>query len=189
MRDLILLPRADRRVRLGHAWVFSNEVDVGKTALTEFEPGELAVVRDSFGKPVGQAYVNPGALICARILTSDPKAEIGQAWWTARLRKALALRESIYATPHYRAVYGESDGCPGLVVDRYGDTLVAQLNTAGIAKMREPILNALQQLTGARGVLIRSAGSVRQIEGIEASTKRSAKFRTLPKSQKKSRTF
>ena len=168
MRDLVLLPRADRRVRLGHAWVFSNEVDVAKTALTEFAPGELAVVRDSFGKPVGQAYVNPGALICARILTTDPKAEIGQAWWTARLRKAIALREQIYATPHYRAVYGESDGCPGLVVDRYGDTLVVQLNTAGTAKMREPIVNALQQLTGARGVLIRSAGSVRQIEGIEA---------------------
>ncbi|HET7813858.1 MAG TPA: class I SAM-dependent rRNA methyltransferase [Candidatus Baltobacteraceae bacterium] len=168
MRDLVLLPRADRRVRLGHAWVFSNEVDVAKTSLTEFAPGELAVVRDSFGKPVGQAYVNPGALICARILTTDPKAEIGQAWWTARLRKAIALREQIYATPHYRAVYGESDGCPGLVVDRYGDTLVVQLNTAGTAKMREPIVNALQQLTGARGVLIRSAGSVRQIEGIEA---------------------
>lgn len=168
MRDLVLLPRADRRIRLGHAWVFSNEIDVAKTALTEFEPGELAVVRDSFGKPVGQAYVNPGALICARILTTDPKADIGEAWWTARLRKAIALRKNIYATPHYRAVYGESDGCPGLVVDRYGDTLVAQLNTAGIVRMREPILNALQQLTGARGVLIRSAGSVRQIEGIEA---------------------
>jgi 23S rRNA (cytosine1962-C5)-methyltransferase len=72
----------------------------------------------------------------------------------------------VYATPHYRAIYGESDGCPGLVVDRYGGVLVAQLNTAGIVKMRGDIVEALQAATKARGILLRSAGSVRQIEGI-----------------------
>lgn len=166
MRELRLLPKADRRVRLGHAWVFSNEVDSARTPLIAFEPGELALVRDAFGKPVGTAYVNPGALICARVLSSDPKAEINAEWWTARIRRAVALRESIYGTPHYRAVYGESDGCPGLVVDRYGDVLVAQMNTAGIVRMREPVIEALQRVTGAKGILLRSAGSVRQIEGI-----------------------
>ncbi len=165
--DLYLLPRADRRVRLGHAWVFSNEVDVSRSPLWAYEPGQLVLVRDSFGKPVGTAYINPGALICARILTSDAKATIDTDWWTGRIRRAVALRESIYATPHYRAVYGESDGCPGLVVDRYGEVLVAQLNTAGVVKMREPIIEALQRVTGARGILVRSAGSVRQIEGID----------------------
>ena len=167
MQELRLLPKADRRVRLGHAWVFSNEVDIGKTPLTAFKPGTLAVVRDAYGKPVGTAYVNPGALICARILSSDPKAAINAEWWTARIRRAVHLREGIYSTPHYRAVYGESDGCPGLVVDRYGDVLVAQMNTAGIVKMRDQIVDALQRVTGARGILIRSAGSVRQIEGID----------------------
>lgn len=165
--DLYLLPRADRRVRLGHAWIFSNEVDVGRSALTRFEPGEIAVVRDAYGKPVGTAYVNPGALICARILTSDSKAKIDAAWWTARVRRALALRERIYPTAHYRLVYGESDGSPGLVVDRYGDVLVAQLNTAGVVRMRDSIVEALQNVTRARGILLRSAGSVRQIEGID----------------------
>lgn len=166
--DLKLLPRADRRVRLGHAWVFSNEVDVAKTALTDFTPGDLAVVRDSFSKPVGLAYVNPGSLICARVLTSNARAEIDQSWWRTRLQRAFALREAIYPTPHYRAVYGESDGCPGLVVDRYGDVLVAQLNTAGIVKMRDAIVGALHDIAKPRGILLRSAGSVRQIEGIEA---------------------
>jgi len=165
--DLFLLPRADRRVRLGHAWVFSNEVDVGRSPLAQYGPGDLAVVRDAYGKPVGTAYVNPGALICARILTSDAKAVIDRAWWTSRLRRALSLRDSLYAAPYYRAVYGESDGCPGLVVDRYGDVLVAQLNTAGIVKMRQTILDVLQKLTSASGILVRSAGSVRQIEGID----------------------
>ncbi len=167
MSALTLLPRADRRVRLGHAWVFSNEVDVDKSPLTAFAPGDLAVVRDSYNKPVGLAYVNPGSLICARILTSNVRAQIDQDWWTQRLRRAFALRESIYPTPHYRAVYGESDGCPGLVVDRYGDVLVAQLNTAGIVRRREQIVRALQAIAEPRGILLRSAGSVRQIEGIE----------------------
>ena len=154
-------------MRLGHAWIFSNEVDVARSALTSYEPGDLAVVRDSFGKPVGTAYVNPGSLICARILTSDAKATIDTRWWIARFRRAFELRERLYATPHYRAVYGESDGAPGLIVDRYGDVLVAQLNTAGIVRMRAAVIEALQAVTNARGILLRSAGSVRQIEGID----------------------
>ena len=161
------MPRADRRVRLGHAWVFSNEVDISRSPLTAFTPGEITVVRDAFGKPVGTAYVNPGALICARILTSDAKATIDREWWAARFRRAVALRDRVYPTQHYRAVYGESDGCPGLVVDRYGDVLVAQLNTAGIVRMRAAIVEALQAAFKPRGILLRSAGSVRQIEGID----------------------
>lgn len=167
MGDLFLLPRADRRVRLGHAWVFSNEVDIARSPLTAYAPGDLAVVRDAYGKPVGTAYVNPGALICARILTSDAKATIDKEWWMSRFRRALELRDSVYSTPHYRAVYGESDGCPGIVVDRYGDVLVAQLNTAGIVKMRSDVVDALQAVVKPRGILLRSAGSVRQIEGID----------------------
>ncbi|HZT11507.1 MAG TPA: class I SAM-dependent rRNA methyltransferase [Candidatus Baltobacteraceae bacterium] len=162
------MPKADRRVRLGHAWIFSNEVDVGKTAMSAFAAGDLAVVRDSYGKPVGTAYVNPGALICARILTSDAKARIDASWWEHRIRRALELRERLYSTPHYRAVYGESDGCPGLIVDRYGNVLVAQLNTAGVARMRDDILGALERAFDPRGILVRSAGSVRQFEGIDA---------------------
>ncbi|HZZ64480.1 MAG TPA: class I SAM-dependent rRNA methyltransferase [Candidatus Baltobacteraceae bacterium] len=167
-RDLYLLARADRRVRLGHAWIFSNEVDVDRSPLTNFEAGDIAVVRDAAGKPVGTAYVNPGALICARILTSDARAEIDAAWWTRRFQRALSMRQAIYPGPHYRAVYGESDGCPGMVVDRYGDVLVAQLNTAGIVRMRSMILQALTIVAQPRGILLRSAGSVRQIEGIDA---------------------
>lgn len=167
MGELFLLPRADRRVRLGHAWVFSNEVDITRSPLTAFLPGEITVVRDAFGKPVGTAYVNPGALICARILTSDAKATIDREWWAGRFRRAVELRDRVYPTPHYRAVYGESDGCPGLVVDRYGDVLVAQLNTAGIVRMRAAIVEALQATLKPRGILLRSAGSVRQIEGID----------------------
>jgi 23S rRNA (cytosine1962-C5)-methyltransferase len=85
----------------------------------------------------------------------------------SRFRRAIELRHLVYSTPHYRAIYGESDGCPGLVVDRYGDVLVAQLNTAGIVKMRSDVVEALQAVVKPRGILLRSAGSVRQIEGID----------------------
>lgn len=166
-RDLRLLPRADKRIRLGHAWVFSNEVDNGKTPLTAFAPGEITVVRDAYGKPIGTAYVNPGALICARLLTSDAKAAIDEEWWFGRIRRALDLRDRLYPTPHYRAVYGESDGCPGLIVDRYGDVLVAQLNTAGTVHMRDLIVGALRRAMTPRGILLRTTPSVRQFEGID----------------------
>ncbi|HEV3153680.1 MAG TPA: class I SAM-dependent rRNA methyltransferase [Candidatus Baltobacteraceae bacterium] len=165
--DLRLLHKADRRVRLGHAWIFSNEVDIAKTPLTAFSPGDVAVVKDAYGKPVGTAYVNPGALICARMLTSDAKAVIDGNWWFGRVRRALDLRERLYSSPHYRAVYAESDGCPGLIVDRYGDVLVAQLNTAGVAKMRDDVIGALERACKPRGILLRSAATVRQFEGID----------------------
>ncbi|MGZ3517464.1 MAG: class I SAM-dependent rRNA methyltransferase [Vulcanimicrobiaceae bacterium] len=168
VKTLRLNPNADRRIRLGHAWVFSNEVDVAKTPLMSFSPGELAVVLDARGKGVGLAYVNPNALICARILTSDTRATIDVPWFEHRMRRALSLREHIYPSPHYRAVYGESDGLPGMVVDRYGTTLVAQLNTAGCIALREPILEALHRVFEPRGILLRNAGSVRRLESIDA---------------------
>jgi len=136
--------------------------------LNAFEPGELAAVEDARGKPVGIAYVNPNALICARILTSNVRAVIDERWFALRMRRALELRERIYASPHYRLIFGESDGIPGLVVDRFGDVLVAPLNTAGIYSRRQTIVDALREVTGVDGMLLTSAGSVRALEGIAA---------------------
>lgn len=160
--------KADRRVRLGHAWIFSNEVDTQKTPLTGFSAGELAAVRDARGKPIGIAYVNPNALICARMLTSNVSATIDASWFAKRLKRALELRERIYPTPHYRLVFGESDNLPGLVVDRYGDVLVAQLNTAGIYSRKNVLVEALNDVIAPRGMLLTTAGSVRALEGIDA---------------------
>ncbi|HEY8313075.1 MAG TPA: class I SAM-dependent rRNA methyltransferase [Candidatus Baltobacteraceae bacterium] len=163
---LRLLPNADRRIRLGHAWIFSNEVDVKRTPLANFAAGELTAVVDARGKGVGLAYVNPNALICARVLTSDTGASIDQKWLVGRMRRALALRGRVYPSPHYRAIYGESDGLPGMVVDRYGETLVAQLNTAGCIALRDGIVGALHEVFEPSGIALRTAGSVRALEGI-----------------------
>jgi len=136
MKELRLQAKADRRVRLGHNWIFSNEVAIEQSPLAAFKPGELARVVDVGRNPVGIAYVNPNALICARILTRDVRATIDVAWFRSRIQRALAMRQEIFAAPFYRLVYGESDGLPGFVVDRYGDVCVAQLNTAGAISLR-----------------------------------------------------
>ena len=160
------MAKADKRVRLGHNWIFSNEIDVQSTPVSLFSSGEIARVVDAGRHPVGLAYVNPNALICARVLTRDVRASIDADWFAGRIRRALDLRERIYAEPFYRLAYGESDGLPGFVVDRYGDVCVAQLNTAGALALREPFLRALNDAIAPRGVLLRNAGSTRALEGV-----------------------
>lgn len=168
MRELRLIAKADRRVRLGHNWIFSNEVDTTVTPLSAFSPGEIARVVDVGRNPVGLAYVNPNALIAGRLLTRDVRATIDAKWIAQRLRRALDLRERIYPSPYYRMVYGESDGLPGIVVDRYGDVCVAQLNTAGAISLREAFVTAITDVIAPKGLLLRNAGSTRALEGIEA---------------------
>src|SRR5271167_2716990 len=115
----------DRRLQAGHLWVFSNEVDIQQTPLAKFAPGALVRVVAHNDRALGLAYINPQSLICARLLGtwSLPDA----AWFAARIRIALAMRERLYAEPYYRVVYGESDGLPGLVIDRYGAQCVVQI--------------------------------------------------------------
>ncbi|MHB8147316.1 MAG: RlmI/RlmK family 23S rRNA methyltransferase, partial [Vulcanimicrobiaceae bacterium] len=158
MKHLRLLAKADRRVRLGHAWIFSNEVDIAATPLASFEPGDLAELIDARRSPIGIVYVNPRALICARVMSRDVRATIDARWFAARIRRALDLREHVFVEPFYRLLYGESDGTPGIVLDRYGDVCVAQLNTAGALALREPFVQALHDVLGPRGVLVRNSG-------------------------------
>ena len=118
--ELRLKPREGRRLSAGHLWVFSNEVDTERTPLTAFAPGALCRVIDDRDHFLGYAYVNPHALICARILGRDARYPPGKPLLVHRLQVALALRERLYARPFYRLVHGESDGLPGLVVDVSG---------------------------------------------------------------------
>src|SRR5262245_8270840 len=140
---LRLLPGEERRIEGGHLWVFSNEVDTAKTPLTAFEPGTVARIVSAREKFLGFGYVNPHALIATRLLGRDPAQPPSQALLVARLKAALALREGLYDRPWYRLVYGESDLLPGLVLDRYGDTIVGQIGTAGIEALRSEIVAAV----------------------------------------------
>jgi len=164
---LRLKPNQDRRLRAGHLWIYSNEVDTKATPLKSFEAGEPAVVQNAKGKFIGHAYVNPNSLICARLVSRDPDHLLDQSLIVHRLKIALALRERYYKQPYYRLVFGEADGLPGLVVDRYGDHLVAQLTTAGMEAMRDEVVSALVKVLKPASVMWRNDSAIRELEGLE----------------------
>ena len=165
---LRLRKNEDRRLRAGHLWVFSNEVDVRQTPLTDFEPGALAEVQDARGAPMGTAYVNPRSLIAARLVSRQRNRPLDAELLRRRLARALALRESLFDRPFYRLCYGEGDGLPGLVVDRFGDVLVAQVTTAGMERVIGPIADTLREILSPAGILLRNDTSGRQLEGLES---------------------
>jgi 23S rRNA (cytosine1962-C5)-methyltransferase len=163
---LRLKPREERRLQAGHLWVFSNEIDVAATPLIAFAPGQCAQLRSSRDRFLGYAYVNPGTLIAARVLGRDPVHPPGRPLLVHRLQVALSLRERLYREPYYRLVFGESDLLPGLVVDRYGDTCVVQVGTAGMEAMKDEILAALQRIVKPAAVLWKNDSPSRLLEGL-----------------------
>ena len=166
--SLRLRKHEDRRLRAGHLWVYSNEVAVAATPLTGFQPGEAVTIEAHNGKPLGAGYVNPHSLICARLVSRDPAHPLSLSLLTHRLKVALSLRERICDTPCYRLVYGEADGLPGLVVDRYGEVCVAQITTAGMERLKDAILAALHKVIRPAAVVWRNDSPVRQLEGLPA---------------------
>ena len=154
----------DRRLHAGHLWVFSNEVDTSQTPLPKLKAGELVRVLAHNDRALGLAYVNPQSLIAARMLETWKIPDT--AWLAARIRAALTLRERLYAKPYYRLVYGESDGLPGLVVDRYGTRCVAQIGTAGMERLKPQIQEALMQVLRCDALLFKNDSAAREMEGL-----------------------
>jgi 23S rRNA (cytosine1962-C5)-methyltransferase len=165
---LRLRKNEDRRLRAGHLWVFSNEVDVHATPLTRFQPGDAVQIEDARGGPLGTGYVNPRSLIAARLVTRTRGAALDGALLRERITRALALRERLFPRPFYRLVFGESDGLPGLIVDRFGDVLVAQLTTAGMERLKEVVVDALQETLRPTGILLRNDVGGRALEGLDS---------------------
>ena len=160
----------ERRLASGHLWVFSNEIDTAATPLTALAPGALVQLlshRDAF---IGYAYVNPHALICARILSRDVAQPVGASLLEQRLRSALSLRERLYAAPYYRWVFGESDQLPGLVLDRYGQVIVGQLATAGMEALKDQIAAAVRRVLDPTVLFWKNDSSARELEGLPKVT-------------------
>ncbi len=160
-----LLPGRDRRVKAGHPWAFSNEIAMTPAAKA-LPAGAPVRLEGDDGARHGVWHFNPHSLIAARRLSRDPAAAIGAAWLRERLAGALALRGRLYAAPFYRLVHAEADGLPGLVVDRYGDALAVQANTAGMDLLTPALLEALRDLLAPRAVVARNDAAVRGLEGL-----------------------
>lgn len=165
---LRLNKNAERRLKAGHLWIYSNEVDTKETPLKNFTGGETAIVEEANGRALGVAYVNPHSLICARIMSRDPSMRLDRSLFIHRFNQALALREQLFSKPFYRLVHGEGDLLPGLVVDRFGDILVVQLNTAGMQAMSEEIVDALEKVLKPSAIVFRNDTGGRRQEGLEA---------------------
>lgn len=170
LAPLILKKNEERRLRAGHLWVFSNEVDTARTPLKAFAPGDPVEIQAASGHVIGSGYVNPNSLIAARILSRDPQHPPGRSLLVHRLNIALALRERLYPKPYYRLAFGESDGLPGLVVDRYGDVLVAQITAAGMERMKADVVAALEKVIRPTAILFRNDVGVRELEGLPLYT-------------------
>lgn len=164
--QLRLRKNEDRRLRAGHLWIFSNEVDTQHTPLTDFEPGDSAEVIGADGRSLGLAYVNPQSLIAARIMSRDATDRIDRSLLKHRINVAAGLREQRYREPCYRLVYAESDRLPGLVVDRYGDTLVGQLTTAGMQRQQVILSEILGEKFQPTSLLWRNDAPIRELEGL-----------------------
>lgn len=154
------------RLRKGHPWLFSNEVDMTPEAKA-LPRGALVSVIDAGGEALGIATFNPHSLIAARLLTADPAAKIDAGFIANRLRRAVTLRDSLFPQPYYRLIHSEADGLPGLIVDRYGDVVSVQFNSAGMDRLRDDVLEALRTVLSPRAIVVRNDSPVRGLEGLE----------------------
>jgi len=167
LAPLQLKKNEERRIRAGHLWVYSNEVDTAATPLKAFQAGQQVQLLAHNGKSLGNGYVNPNSLICARLVSRDARYALDRSLLVHRLNIALALRERLFEIPYYRLVYGEADQLPGLVIDRYGDVCVVQCTTAGMEAVRDQVVEALHKVLQPAGILLRADSAVRQLEGLD----------------------
>jgi 23S rRNA (cytosine1962-C5)-methyltransferase len=165
-----LRPAAEARaIRHGFPWIYADEL-VTDRRTRALPPGTLAVLEDADRQPMGLVTVNPASKIIARMLDRNPAAQIGPAWFAARLGRALALRDRLYEAPFYRLVHAEADGLPGVVIDRYGDTAVIQPNAAWAEAHLPALAEALVAVTGVACLVKNGAGRSRGLEGLPEET-------------------
>jgi 23S rRNA (cytosine1962-C5)-methyltransferase len=167
---LALRPGAQRRLRGGHPWVFSNEVALDPTAKA-LPAGSVVTVTDAGGSILATAHFNPHTLIAARVLALEGDIAIDAAFFATQIGRALAVREKLFTRPFYRLVHAEADGLPGLVIDRFGDVCVVQPNTAGMQAAIGDIAAALSQTVRPRAVVMRGDSPARALEKLPDEVK------------------
>lgn len=167
MKSLRLKKNEERRIKQGHLWIFSNEIDTKITPLQGFEAGEVVIVESAKAKAIGVAYINPQTLICARIFSRNIKTKFNQMFLKKRIQLALELRKLNFDKPFYRLVFGDSDGLPGLVIDRFGEVFVAQINTAGMEKLKAEITQTIENLFHPQALVYRNDTTSRELEGLQ----------------------
>ena len=166
MARAILRPTRETRVHSGHPWIFSSEIERVEGA---FEPGDVVDVISSKGTYLGRAFYNPKSQIALRMLTTHDEP-VDEAFFHRRIEEAWAYRQRFCDPMSCRAVFSESDFLPGLIVDKFGDTLVVQSLCLGIECWKDTIVNALRDVISPTGIYERNDVPVRRLEGLEQTT-------------------
>ncbi|MEK7721538.1 MAG: class I SAM-dependent rRNA methyltransferase, partial [Elusimicrobiota bacterium] len=164
MKTLTLRPAAVKRRARGHLWVFSNELEVVDTSLP---PGSVCGLVYPGGKPAGVGFFNPKSLIAMRLLAQNT-LDLPADFIKDRLAAALEYRESLGISCACRVCFGESDGLPGLIVDRYGGAVVVEILSAGMELFKDEITAALADLLRPRGIFYKNTHPFRELEGLKS---------------------
>lgn len=163
---LSVKPRQGRKARNGAPWIFSNEI-VMDAAAKALPPGQLVDVKGDDGQDFGTGYFNPKSLIAVRLLARECGVSVDAAFFAAHFARALRLRQALYEKPFYRLVHAEGDWLPGVTIDRFGDTLVLQVTTAGMEGLLTPLKMALENLLSPESIILRNDAPARGLEGLE----------------------
>lgn len=161
-----LKPKANAKaIRHGFPWAYDNEI-VTDRRTRNLSSGDIAVLEDADRQKLALVAVNPNSRIFARILDRDPAATITVDWLVSHLQRALEMRETLYDAPFYRLIHAEADGLPGVVVDRFGETVVFQPNAAWADARSDMIAEALDRVLGPTAIVMNGAGRARKAEGL-----------------------
>jgi len=165
MHALYLKPKEHRRIQKGHLWVFSNELE---TVPHDIAAGETVQLHTHDRKLIGAGFFNPNSLISFRLLTKGEELP-DREFFRKKLQEALTLRQKVYQlddTNAWRLVHGESDGMPGLIIDRFGKGLVIQAFSAGMDLHLPMISELLQELLEPEVIVVRNESALRELEGL-----------------------
>lgn len=160
---ITVLPGKHKRAKLGHPWIYANEVAMTAEAKA-LPPGSLVTVDNSGGEPMGTAFFTPNTLVVARMLDRRPDNTFSAAFVAERVQRAADWRSKLFPDPFHRLIHAEADGLPGLIVDRFGNGLVCQLNTAGLELHRDAVIDGLRQAIEPEWLLLRNDSSQRGLE-------------------------
>jgi len=161
-----LRPGADKRFKRGHSWVYSNEIEMDEAAKA-LPSGSIVQLIRSDKKELGVGTFNPHTLISYRGFSRTGSRAIDGKFIKDRLMRALTLRTALYSAPHYRLVHGDADGLPGLVIDRFGSTVVLQTATAGMDQLLDQVINALEKTIAPTTIIIANEGKFRNLENLD----------------------
>jgi 23S rRNA (cytosine1962-C5)-methyltransferase len=166
MKTITLRDGKERSAQRRHPWMFEGSIASGKA-----DSGETVRVNAHDGRFLAWGAYSPSSMIRVRAWSFDEAERIDAAFFARRIDRALTLRARLpIASDGVRLIHGEADGLPGLIVDRYADTLVAQFSSAGVERWKAVIADALMARSGAARLYERSDASVRSLEGLPAAT-------------------